>query len=181
MAKRKKVRFKTGDRIVEAGRVFRIFKTRYEKNGEGEEHKVIYFKPQYKKNKNALVCSIPVDSADEARIRKPTTKTEFKDILKYLGKETKIKGKINTSTLNDKLNKNKVKTTAYVLKKLWVDKNNDNTSFSPTKKRIYRKAFRNLSEELAWLEDTTVKKAKKKIKKRLDKAIKKSLAELNEE
>lgn len=171
MARRKKARFKTGDRIVEAGRVFRIFKTRYEKNGEGKEHKVIHFKPQFKKNKNALVCSIPADNADEARIRKPVTKTELKELLKYLEKKTRVNGKVNTSVLNDKLNKNKAKTTAYVLKKLWVDKNNENTSFSPTKKRIYKKAYRNLSEEMAWLEKSTVKKAKEKIRKKLESAI----------
>jgi RNA polymerase-interacting CarD/CdnL/TRCF family regulator len=171
VGKRKRIRFKVGDRIVEAGRVFRIFKVRYEDGGEKEEQKIIYFKPQFKKNKNALECSIPAKNADDARIRKPVTKKELKEILKTLSKKARKNGKVNTSTLKDKLNKNRAKTTAYVLRKLWVDKHNENTSFSPTKKRIYRKALRNLSEELAWLEKTSVKNARNKIKERLQKAI----------
>lgn len=171
MAGRKKAKYKVGDRIVEAGRVFRIFKVRYDKNGENEEKKVIYFKPQFKKNTNALECSIPVESALDAGIRKPSTKTEFKDLLKMLTKRGRKNGKINTAGLKDKLNKNRAKTTAYVLRKLWLDKNNENTSFSPTKKRIYKKALRNLSEELAWLEKTTVKRARDKIKKKLEKSL----------
>lgn len=170
MGKRKKVRFKVGDRIVEAGRVFRIFKVRYE-DAKDEEKKVIYFKPQFKKNKNALECCIPAENADDARIRKPVTKKEFKELLKTLAKRARKSGKVNTSTLKDKLNKNRARTTAYVLRKLWVDKHNENTSFSPTKKRIYKKALRNLSEELAWLEKTSVQNARKKIKERLQKAI----------
>lgn len=171
MAKRTKARFKVGDRIVEAGRVFRIFKLRYKENGEGEKNKVMFFKPQYKKNSSVIICSIPVKNSDKARIRKPVTKTELKDLLRYLGKKTRRNGKVNTSILDDKLNKNRAKTTAYVLKKLWVDKHNENTSFSPTKKRIYKKALRNLSEELAWLEKSSVKKSKGKIKDKLEKAL----------
>jgi RNA polymerase-interacting CarD/CdnL/TRCF family regulator len=171
VVKRKRAKFKVGDRIVEAGRVFRIFKVRNEKNGEGKVDKVIYFKPQFKKNNNSLTCSIPVKNATEARIRKPITKKEFKEIMKTLSKKTRVRGKVNTSSLKDRLNKNNAKITAQVLKKLWVDKNNENTSFSPTKKRVYKKALRNLSEELAWLNKIKVKTAKDKIKSRLEKAI----------
>lgn len=164
-------KYKTGDRIVEAGRVFRIFKVRNRENGDGEEQRVIFFKPQYKKNQSPLVCSIPAENADDARIRKPLTKKEFKKIFKILGKKAKKSVKVNTSSLKDKLNKNKPKLTAKVLRKLWIDKHNDNTSFSPTKKRVYRKALRNLSEELAWVNDSSVRKARKKIKKELEKAL----------
>jgi RNA polymerase-interacting CarD/CdnL/TRCF family regulator len=171
VGKKSKVRFKVGDRIVEAGKVFRIFKVRYKENGDGEEHKVMFFKPQYKKNTNGMVCSIPVESADEARIRTPVTKAELKELLQYLEKKTRTNGKVDTSIMDSKLNKNRAKTTAYVLKRLWVDKNNENTSFSPTKKRIYTSALRTLSEELAWLEKSSLKKAKVKIRERLEKAL----------
>lgn len=171
MGKKNKIKFRVGDRIVEAGRVYRIFKVRKKENGEGKEERVIFFKPQFKKNNNGLVCSIPAKNAVDARIRKPVTKKKFRELMDILGKKVKKYNKVNTSSLKDKLNKNNPKTTTYVLRKLWIDKNNEDTSFSPTKRRVYKKALRNLSEELAWLNDTTVRKARSKIKETLKKAI----------
>lgn len=171
MAK-KKAKFKVGDRIIEDGRVYRIFKVRRRKDENGEKNgKIIFFKPHFKKKEeNGLTASIPVSNVDDARIRKPLTKKKLKKILKLLSKKTKKK-KVNTTSVKSDLNKNKPKLNAKLLKQLWLDKHDDSTSFSPSKKAVYRKALRSLSEETAYVKDMSLRKARRSLKKKLKKII----------
>jgi RNA polymerase-interacting CarD/CdnL/TRCF family regulator len=78
---------------------------------------------------------------------------------------------VQIDLLKEKLNKNNARRTAQVVKALWLDKNNIATSFSPSKKTIYKKALRILCEEYALVRNTTVEKAEAKIEEALEKSI----------
>lgn len=165
-------KFKVGDRIVQGGRVYRIFKVRKRKSREGEEERIIYFKPHFKnKMDNGLICSVPAKSIKDTDIRKPANKKELKEITDKLAEKTNKNGKIDLSELKEELTENVPKKTAKVLKAVWRDKNNENTSFSPSKKKVFRSALRSISEELAYANKINLDTAKKRVEKYLTKAI----------
>ena len=123
-----------------------------------------------KPSDNMLTSSIPLDMADMAMIRKPIKREELAEIVATLEKKAK-KVPLVVDLLKEELVNNDAKTTARVLKKLWIDKMDKSTSFSPTKKRIYEKVFRALMEEFALIRKTTIEKAEEKIISSLEKSI----------
>lgn len=171
MCSMEKRAYKVGSKIVEGGRVHRIFRSAKRKNKDGEMVQTIFFKPFFKiDSDNFLTSSIPLSNVVEANIRKAVSKAELSEIMSSL--EKKIKEEIiDLDILKEKIIINEAKSTAQVIKSLWVDKNNIATSFSPSKKSIYKKAMRSFSEEYALVRNTTVEKAENKIIDILEKSI----------
>jgi RNA polymerase-interacting CarD/CdnL/TRCF family regulator len=159
------LKLKVGDRVIDAGRVYRIFKIKKARNTGGEKVKTIWFKPQFEKgNGSGIIRSIPLESVKDAGIRRPISKQELKEVFEILEKKIRRR-KVKLSNLKSKLNENKPEVTAWLLKRLWLDKEDEEVSFSPTKKRLYGKALRRLSEEAAYIKGTTQEKAQESIKK----------------
>ena len=166
-----KRRYKVGTKIVEDGRVHRIFKSAKRKDLEGKRVQTIYFRPYFKKESdNFLTSSIPLVNTELARIRMAITRVELVELVHYLEK-TARKNLIELDILKEKLSRNNARKTAQVLKVLWVDKNNEETSFSPTKKGLYEKALRSFAEEYALIRNTSLDSALEKTEKSLGKAL----------
>lgn len=169
MQKRK---YKVGSKIIEGGRVHRIFKSAKKKDLDGIKVQTIFFKPYFKiDSDNFLTSSIPLKNTELANIRKAVTRSNLLDLMLYLEKKAR-NSIVQIDLLKEKLNKNNARRTAQVVKALWLDKNNIATSFSPSKKTIYKKALRIFCEEYALIRNTTVEKAEAKIEEALEKSIK---------
>jgi len=163
--------YKVGSKIVEGGRIHRIFKSSKRKNEAGKMVQTIYFRPFFKiESDNSLTSSIPLTNVEQANIRKAVPKDELSKIMDLL-KQKAEQEIIDIDVLKEKIISNDAKTTAQVIKSLWVDQNNIATSFSPTKKHIYKKAMRSFSEEYALVKSTTVEKAEGKILTTLEKSL----------
>jgi RNA polymerase-interacting CarD/CdnL/TRCF family regulator len=167
VSNKKKKGYKIGDGLVEDGRVYRIFKICLEKNEEGTKNKTIYFKPHFKEERPDLICSVPLSKIEMAGIRRPVSKNKLKKVFEVLSRKIKRNEQIDILVLKENLNKNKPRVTAKILKVLWLDKNRENATFSPTKKSIYTKAFKSLIEEIAYVEHISLEKAKMNIQKAL--------------
>lgn len=165
--------FKVGDKIVDFGQVYRIFKVKKQKNAKGKEEKVIFFRPYFKTKQNrTLICSIPVNNIEKAHIRRPIAKKELKQSLKTLSKKANIKNQINTTQLREKLFLNDTGKTAQVLKTLWLDQKDESTSFTKSRKDISSLAMERLAEEVAFVGGVSIGKAREQIKAALEKGIK---------
>lgn len=163
---------KVGDRIVENGRVCEVFKIKKEETPEGEETEIIYYKPCFEDPScDSLICSVPVEFLEEAGIRNVGEKNEMEKAINTLSKSMKEGMKVKVSEMKDLLKDNTPKSAAEVLRLLWIDKKDENTSFSLSKKSVFTKAMKNVVQEFAVVKNISVEEAQVKIEEKLTLAI----------
>ena len=168
---RDKKQFKVGEKIVEFGQVFRIFKVKRQKNAEGKKEKLIFFRPYFKDKKDdSIIYSIPSKGIQKTNIRRPLTKRELSQLLKKLSKKAELKNPINISKAKEVLNSNDPQKIVGVLRILWADKNDQSTNFTKSKKDVFKLSIKRLVEETAYIEKLPLKTAKEKIKEALPEA-----------
>lgn len=156
--------YKVGDKIVEFGRVFTIFKIRRRKNSDGDIEKVIYFKPFYKtKDVSDIVCSIPESNIDKTQIRQVSTKKEFRLLINKLKKKKNLEEFPAIDKAKALLNSSDPADTARVLRKLWIERNETIENFSRSKRDIYNLAMERLVQEFATVSGFSLEKARKRI------------------
>lgn len=165
-----KNQFKVGDKVVDFGQVFRIFKIKKSVTLEGKKEDFIYYKPYFKPEKNqSMVCSIPKSNIEEADLRKPVSGKKISEVLKLLGQEPNGETTINVTKVSMYLRENDPLETARLLKILWLEKQDEEKKLSTRKKTVYQNAMRHLVEEIAAVQKIGLKKAREKINARLKK------------
>ena len=161
---RKKAKYKVGDKIIESGRVFRIFKIEKAKRQNGEVEKVVHFKPYVKYNKaSTLVCSIPYKNIQTACIRKPVSKQKLRKLTRKL---TEMKGVQKFPDLNKAkllLKSSRLEDAVSVIRKLWKEANGKTEILPKSKRDILGSAIDKLTQELALVENISLLKAADKI------------------
>lgn len=177
MAKKqeKKKTFKVGDKIIDFGHVYRIFKIKNKKGKDGDKKKFIFFRPYFKKKEDkGLVFSIPVINLDKANIRRPLSEKKLKKVFKKLSGKLKTTKALNISKAQDRLNLNNPFKTARILKRLWADKKDKSTNFTRSKRKTFDLAMKRMIEEVALVKDISLRKARDKIKAALEKGWEKT-------
>lgn len=161
--------FKIGDKIIRSGRVYRIFKIKNKKNGEGKKQKIVFFRPYFKKRKNgSLICSLPVANIDKESIRRPISKKELRQLLKKLSQKLKLKTKVEVSRVKDVLKKSDPHKAAKFLKCLWIEKSDESINLTKSKQEVLKLLIRYLVEEIALVGNISLAKARNKIKTSLE-------------
>ena len=164
------LQFKVGDKIVDYGQMYIIFKIKKDILSNGEKEDCIYYRPYYKKDINhSLVCSIPESSIEKANIRKPVSKKKIIRVLKLLGKKPNEVIRVNIRNVNLYFKYNDPIETARLLKLLWLEKQEEDRNLSTRKKAMYKNAMRSLVEEVSIVQMIDLKIAIKKICGRLKK------------
>lgn len=165
-----KRQFKVGDKVVDFGQVYMIYKIKKDKNLEGKKEDCIYYKPYFKSEKNqSLVCSIPKSSVEEANLRKPAPRKKISKVLKLLGQGLNGETTINITKASTYLKESDPVETARLLKLLWLEKQDEEKKLSTRKRTMYQDAMRYLVEEIAVVQNISLKKAREKISRRLKK------------
>lgn len=163
--------FKVGDKIIDNGKVYEIFKIKKEKTSSGVQEKIIYYEPYFENSAgNTLICSVPMRNLDKANIRRPISKKELKKVLKTLSNPVNDEKQIKVPQMRETLCLNNLCKTAQILKRLWVDKNNSSTNFSRTRQELFDSAMQRLIQEVALVDDLPLKEARRKIKEVLTEA-----------
>lgn len=156
--------YKVGDKIVELGQVFRIFKIQKKKNGDGKFEDVVFFRPYYKPaHSQNFVCSIPLENIEKTEIRRPISKKRVKVILNKLKKSKKNGDFPPILQLKDLLKSNKTSHTVRVVRILSKEKKTNPDNFSKSKRDIFESAVERLVQEIAIVTGVTQKTARKKI------------------
>ncbi len=160
--------YKVGDKIVEFGQVFKIFKIKKQETLDGDRKRSIFYKPFFQDGKDpSLVHSIPLENIDKTRIRKPIDKERLRAIFKQLSQKPKEIKPIKTIKVKDKLNTNRPEKTVLILRRLWLEKSDENRNFSRSKKDAFRLSIKHLVEEVAFVLGISPSEAKERIKKAL--------------
>lgn len=168
--------FEVGDKIVRFGKVYKIFRIKKQKTIDGNEEKIIFFRPYFKEKKRILkdlTFSIPVENIDRTSIRRPVSKKELKELLTKLSEESDIKKFIDVGKARKTLALNDFNKTIQILKALWREKDDKSQSFTKSKKDVFDLLMKHLVEEIAFVSDLSVITARKKIKKSLEKKAQK--------
>jgi len=160
----KKINFRRGDKIVDYGRVYRIFKV--DTPQKASEDRILHFRPYFNSSKNGeMVCSIPSKNIDKTKIRKPINNIELKKVFQIL--KNNPKNDVDTNNAKEILGENKPKKTAEIIRGLWLEKTDEDKHFTRTKKQAFKHLITRLSEEIAFVKDTTPEKAEESIRRAL--------------
>jgi RNA polymerase-interacting CarD/CdnL/TRCF family regulator len=159
MAKRKV--FKVGNKIIEKGRVYKVYKIENEKIGDKVE-RIIHFRPYFKNSiDGTLVCSIPECNIDHITIRKPVSKNEVGEMLEYLSRRSRKNKIIDVIKAKPVLNLNDMRKTAKIIKRCWWEKKD--SGLTKTKKDILEVGIERIVEEVALVTGVSIKTAREKI------------------
>lgn len=166
-----KIKFRRGDLVVDKGRIYKIFKVRRKENEEGEEERILYYRPYFENRKNeSLVISIPAENMKEAGVRKPVSKKRMKELMKSLEKLAELDKRLNIKSAKAVLGGNDIEETVEMLRKSWADKENEEVNFTTSKRRVFRRLKGRVEAELAAVEGIGLKEARKRINSALSKA-----------
>jgi len=156
-------KLKVGDKIIDGGQVFRIFKIEKTTTEDGNDDKLLHFRPFFKIGENSdYECTIPLSSLEEAEIRMPLSLKEAKDLVKTLAKKSKNPfSDINEA--KDLLKTNDPKDIVAIIRKLSEEQRKNADNFTKSKKDVLKAAFEKLDQEIAIANKTTLEKARTKI------------------
>jgi len=154
MTAQKENNFKVGDKVVYFDKICRIFDKK-----EG----IIYFRHYFKNTKHRnLVFSIPIENIERIKIRKPFSKSKVKEWLNGLSVRSKKKNTMTTVKLRELLKQN-IPVDTKILKQLWDEKNNNSDNFTPSRRELFKLTMAKLQEEIAFVLEISLLKAREKI------------------
>jgi RNA polymerase-interacting CarD/CdnL/TRCF family regulator len=158
-----KKKLRIGNKLIEGGKVYKIFKISFE-DSNGKRERTIHYRPHYQgTNTDTLVCSIPECNMEHTDIRIPIKKSEMGQLLKYLSKRSNKKWEVDVVNAKTILNLNDVHETARVAKVFWREKMKKDVNFTKTKKDVLESAIDRMVEEVALVIGISVNTAKEKI------------------
>jgi len=166
-----KLKFKRGDLVVDKGRVYKIFKVRRRENEEGEEQRIIFYRPHFKNKKNeTLEVSIPAENMKESEIRKLVSEEKMDEALESLEELYDLDKRLNIKSAKAVLGGNDFDETVEMLRKSWADKENEEVNFTTSKRRVFRRLKRRIAAEMASIKDISLNKAQKEMNAALSEA-----------
>lgn len=166
-----KVKYKRGDLIVDKGRVYKIFKVRKKKDEEGEEQRIIFYRPHFKNKKNeTLEISIPAENIEESEIRKLVSEERMDEALESLEELFDLDKRLNIKSAKAVLGGNDFDETVEMLRKSWADKENEEVNFTTSKRRVFRRLKKRVAAEMASINDISLNEAQKRINAALSEA-----------
>jgi len=161
---KKKKKFRVGEKIIDLGQVFRIFKIEKKKDSNGKPEKIVFFKPYYQTEKTqSMVCSIPMENINQTNIRKPIKKREFETLIEKLKKRKNTNGFYDLNKAKSLLKSNNPSDVISLLQSLNTEKKEKKENFSKSREDILRKTINLLIQEFALVSKITLEKAREKI------------------
>ena len=162
------IQIKKGDKIVDYGRVFNVFKISKTKAVDNKLDDCIHYKSHFPtENSNMLECSLPKSSLHLTNIRKISSKADLLKALRKLKKKMQPQ-KLTTIEIEEKLKQNDLFTSAKTVALLWATKKDEDYGLTTKNKMLMEKAIESIAEELALAQKISLKKAKEKILQRLN-------------
>lgn len=156
--------YRVGDKIVDYGKIFRIFKVIREKNSDGEIERVIYFKPYYReKGSPNVICSIPLKNIEKTELRKPISADEVKILFRKLKRRKKIEEPTDINKAKELQKSNDPANNVDLIRILWVEKKDKAEYFSKNKRDVFNFAVDRFAQEFALVKGLSIKKAKERV------------------
>lgn len=151
-------KLKVGNKIVEGGRVFRIFKITPK-----DDDRILHYRPFYVRGITATIeCSIPESMLEEGNIRGPISRDDVGDLMEVFAKKTKLIQPLDTVKEKSKLLSNDIFSSANILKKYWRA-NMEDENLNKSKRDVLALAYDKVVEEIALIKGVSLDRAKESI------------------
>ncbi|MBU0570265.1 hypothetical protein KKB40_05850 [Patescibacteria group bacterium] len=161
---KKKKKFVVGDKIIESGQVYKIFKIAKRKDSNNKITETVYFKPHFKFQANStLTCSVPYENLEMSEIRKPVSKEKMEFFIRRLSNKNGVKIFLDMNKAKLLLKSSNLADTVRIIRKLCKEKNMHDQSLSKSKRDILNLAIDRLTQELAAVEGLALRTAMEKI------------------
>jgi len=165
---------KVGDKIIDFGWVYRIFKISSQKTTTGRK-RIIYFRPYFKKGGNqGLVCTVPEDNLSETNIRRPTGKKEIGILLRRIPNLIRSAEEISPGRIQQAISDSDLTEMIKLLKYLYYNRKSEGKDFTVSQKRTFNSLANRVAEEAALVLD----KKPEQIKEKIDRYLKKGLGNI---
>jgi len=162
---------KIGDKIIDFGRVYRVFKISKQQDPQGEE-RLIHFRPLYRKNNNQdLVCTIPERNLPQTTIRRPLSKKVIREGLDKFSLFSVPSGLINFDQTKRVTSMNDFFAMVDLAKDLYYSRKGENKEFTVSQKRVFNSLVGRVSEEAAFV----LKQKPDQVKKKIDLLLRRGL------
>lgn len=141
------LQFGVGDKLVEYGQVYRVFKVTGRKGLKGKIEVHLFYRPYFKSRINkTLICSLPTSQVVNTSIRTLSTKTTIREALRSLAKRT-VNQNLTSQDAETMLKEGDPLVTAKLLKQLWLQKQTTDNGLTTKNQLLFDTAFRNLAQE----------------------------------
>lgn len=159
----KKRKIRVGSKIIEGGKVYRVFKIKKVKS-DGESDRIIFYKPYFKDDINrTVVCSIPESSLIDTHIRSPITKIEVDEVFIELSRRIRGENQIDVTKDKTDLILNDIDVTVQLIRRYWREKTVNTDGFSKTKRDFLERAVDIVAQEVAVVKNTSLENAVDKV------------------
>jgi RNA polymerase-interacting CarD/CdnL/TRCF family regulator len=164
-------KLKVGDKIIDFGQVYQIFKIESIKTVSDRE-RIIYFRPFFDKNNNQdLVCTISENSLPMSSIRQPLDEKTVKIILQKLIVPAKSGFIVSFDQARKIIATNDLAAMVDLLRELYsTQAAKEEREFTFSQKRVFNFLVSRVAEEPALVLGQELEVMKEKIKNRLKKA-----------
>jgi RNA polymerase-interacting CarD/CdnL/TRCF family regulator len=163
------ITYKKGDFLIDFGQVFKIIKIDNIKTDSGSA-RLLVFVPYFKTdNESEITSSLPETNLNKTTIRKPLQKKDLKYVLSVLSDRKVEPEIIDVLTAKAVLNQNDPILVAETIRKLYLEKSDQDQKFTSSKKYIYHMLASRLAEELALVRGISLEKAQIKIENEINK------------
>jgi len=142
--------YRVGDKIVDFGRVYRIFKLEEEK---------LYFSPFFEDGRSRITCSIPKENIEKTNIRRPVRREKLEVVWEILATEIVEEEPLDADKAKKTLAANKVRGLARTIRRLWQEKQDEEINFNKRKQDLFQLTVSRLSEEVAVVKRVSLKRA----------------------
>lgn len=144
--------FAVGDLVVRNGKVLKIFKISQE---------TISLQPFFHcRSNNGLTFTLKRDLVNDGHIRRLVSKTKLKKLLNLIIKKTISLDRCPDYNAASALISNKLTDTLWIIKTLWLQRQENSNTLPGGKLSIYQKALIQTTEEIAAINQTSPEHAK---------------------
>lgn len=154
---------KVGDVIVDAGSVCEVFKI---------EKDLIFFRPYFQINSSPIICSIPAENMGKTKIRKVVTKKRLGEIMQELVVGLEDDFEVDIEIAKTAVGENQPIEIARMINKLWGEQQDEEISFSKSRRTTLELMLDTLAEEVAYLYGCKLEEGRNKITSKLKRASK---------
>jgi len=161
--------YKKGDFLIDFGQVFKIIRIDTVKTSSGTD-KLLVFTPYFKTDNEAeITSSLPESNLDKTTIRKPSSKKDFEYVMSILSDKKVEPEIVDVLTAKAVLNQNDPTLVAETIRKLYLEKSDQDVKFTSSKKYVYQMLISRLAEELALINNISLEKAQTKVENKIKK------------
>ncbi|AKM79219.1 MAG: hypothetical protein UX85_C0007G0086 [Candidatus Beckwithbacteria bacterium GW2011_GWB1_47_15] len=147
-----KLNLTVGDLVVRYGKVLKVFQIKKD---------AVSLRPFFNsQSSHGLTFTLKQKSVSQGHVRRLVSKTKLKDLLNLIIKKSIAKDRCPAFDSDTALNRNRLTDALWVLKTLWLEKQERSDTLATGKSNIFQRVLLQTAEEIAAVNRTSPERAK---------------------